>query len=165
MGADGSRGPRPFKQRRASTLFVRVPSSEWPEVKRGLKREFRALSGHVSALWNVEPPTPIVAYRINGHGEYDARLMVLEDLWREPLGAISPESLAAEGCESLHEFKRAWLVRRKRYFNVLAQTTVYRLRPWGPKDEREMADRILQGLYGEFVPASNGPREPSTAGP
>jgi hypothetical protein len=36
-----------------------------------------------------------VAYAVSDIGLYDSALIVLEAVWREPLGAISPESLAA----------------------------------------------------------------------
>lgn len=150
MGADGSRGPKPFTQRRMSTVFVRVPSAEWAAVRYGHKREFRAACGKHSALWSVATPTPAVAYTVNSYGHYDSALMVLDDVWREPLGAITAESLAAEGCESFAEFRRAWIEREKRWFPPLRMTTVYRIRPWAQDDDAQMADLLLRRLYGEF---------------
>src|SRR2546428_9008139 len=116
MGADGSRGPKPYTQRRLSTVFLRVPYADWPAVKLGTKREFRAASGKHSALFNIATPTPAVAYTVTSFGFYHSSLMVLEDVWREPLAAISQESLAAEGYESLKEFRRAWIKRENRGF-------------------------------------------------
>jgi hypothetical protein len=84
-----------------STVFVRVPDAEWGLVKYGNKREFRAACAKHSPLRNVATPTPAVAYCVNSFGEYRSALMVLENIWREPLGAISPESLAAEGSKRI----------------------------------------------------------------
>ena len=108
----------------------------------------------VSQLWNVACPIPVVAYRIDSCERYDSALMVLEAVWREPLGAISPESLEAEGYESFAHFRRAWCVREKRRFRPLHMTTVYRVRSWASDDHRAMADALLERLYGEFL----GPR-------
>jgi hypothetical protein len=81
--------------------------------------------------------------------------MVLEAVWREPLGAISPESLAAEGFESFAHFRRAWCIREKRLFRPLHMTTAFRVRPWESDDDRAMADALLKRLYGEFLAASD----------
>jgi hypothetical protein len=107
MAADGSRGPKPWRQRRLSTTFLRVPYTDWPAVKRGLKAEFRAGSGNnqVPQLWGVHTPTLVVAYSIDSQHRHDGRLMVLESMVQEPLGAISAESLEAEGFASLAEFR------------------------------------------------------------
>ena len=85
---------------------------------------------------------------------YDSKIMVLEDLWREPLGAISAESLAAEGFETLDEFRRHWIGRERRLFPPLRITTVYRIRPWTPDDDQAMAECVLRHLYGEHLPAA-----------
>jgi hypothetical protein len=152
MAANSARGPKPFRQRQTSTFFVRVPRAEWAAVKHGAKREFRAGSGQHSALWNVTTPSPAVAYSINGRGDYDSALVVLESVWREPLGAISEESLGAEGFVTFPEFRRAWMLREKRRFPPLRITTVYRVRPWTGDDTTEMGDVLLAHLYGDFLP-------------
>jgi hypothetical protein len=74
--------------------------------------------------------------------------------WREPLGAISKESLAAEGFDTYAESRRAWRIREKRYFPPLRMTTVYRVRPWTPEDARVMAEVLLERLYGDFLPVA-----------
>lgn len=152
MESDGSRGPRPYNQRQTSTVFVRVPRAEWAAVTVGAKREFRAACGRHSALWNVHLPTPAVAYTIDTFGRYDSSIMVVEEVWREPLGAISSASLAAEGFATLGEFRRHWMDREHRRFPPLRMTTVYRIRPWAEGDDRRMADAMLRRLYGEFLP-------------
>ena len=120
------------------------------------KSEFHAESGKVSQLWNVECPVPVVAYRVDSQGHYDSALMVLEAAWREPLGAISPESLEAEGFESFAHFRRAWCIREKRRFRPLHTAAVFRVRPCDSGDDRAMADVLLQRLYGEFLAAGDG---------
>ena len=165
MASTGTRGPKPWTQHRASTIFLRVPSADWTAVRHGNKREFRAESGKVSQLWNVACPVPVVAYRLDSSGRYDSALMVLEAVWREPLGAISPESLEAEGFESFAHFRRAWCIREKRRFRPLHMTTVFRVRPWDSDDDRAMADALLVRLYGEFLGAGDSRSYRSTTVP
>jgi hypothetical protein len=86
--------------------------------------------------------------------------MVLEAVWREPLGAISEESLAAEGYGTMREFRRAWIIREKRRFPLLTPVTVYRVRAWMPEDAAAMGEALLRQLYGEFL--ANGSSEPVT---
>jgi hypothetical protein len=152
LAADGSKGPRPFAQRRVSTTFLRVPVQDWPAVKRGYKTEFRAGTGRnaVPQLWHLRPPCPAVAYCIR-NGRHDAELMVLEALWQEPLGAISPESLEREGFKSLAEFRTYWIAREHKRFTPTRLVFAYRVRAWQPDDERMLADRVFEHLYGEFL--------------
>lgn len=154
MAADGSHGPKPYEQIRCSTTFLRVPTMDWPAVKRGIKREFRASFGKnkTPKLFQVKAPTPVVAYSINSRNEYDARLMVMEDIWTEPLGAISPDSLAAEGFRDLGEFRRYWMEREGRRFTPSRTVFAYRVRPWQPGDEELMGRALLERLYGAFLP-------------
>lgn len=150
MAADGSKGPRPFTQRQARTIFLRVPAQDWIAVKRGVKREFRGSTGTASRFFSVDPPTPVVAYRVR-RGEYDSKLMVLERAWQEPLGAISEESLAAEGFDSFGAFRRYWMQRERKRFTPTRRVWVYRVRPWSDADMEPMALRLLMRLYGEWL--------------
>lgn len=155
MAADSSaRGPKPYRKRQLSTLFLRVPAIDWPMVKRGYKTEFRASSGpDKSQFWNVGLPAPVVAYTLDSRGEYDCQLMVLERCWLEPLGAISAESLTREGFTSLAEYRRYWMRREHKRFQPTRQTLVYRVRPWGGTDDEESFAALLLGrLYGDFIP-------------
>lgn len=156
MASDGSHGPRPYEQRRASTVFLRVPHRDWPGVKRGLKTEFRASSGAVSGLKFVDPPTPVVAYAVSPATGHDAELMVLEDRWQEPLAAISDESLEREGFQNLAEFRAYWCARERRRFTPTRLIVAYRVRPFvwdGVMDDRTVfAGRLFDHLYGEFTP-------------
>lgn len=150
MAADGSKGPRPFTQRTARTTFLRVPAQDWIAVSRGVKREFRGARGNASSFFHVEPPTPVVAYRVR-RGEYASKLMVLERAWQEPLGAISEESIAAEGFETFADFRRYWIARERKRFTPTRQVWVYRVRPWSDAEIEPMALRIFMRLYGEFL--------------
>jgi hypothetical protein len=135
-----------------------VAASDWPLVKRGLKHEFRGMPGKQTALWDVEPPQPVVAYTLTGktyakEATYDARLMVLEAAWREELGAISDESLKAEGYDNFADFRRAWMRRQRngQKFTPTMKVFVYRLRPWEPEDGKWMGAALLKHLYGEWL--------------
>lgn len=150
MASDGSNGPKPWKQRQARTVFLRVPAADWPAVSRGKKREFRAASGQVSGLHFVEPPTPVVCYTVRV-GKHDSRLMVLEKRWTEPLGSITDESLRNEGFSSFEEFRRYWMRRERRRFRPTREVVVYSVRPWDGGDEDWFSQELLKHLYGEWL--------------
>lgn len=148
-------GPKPFTQRRASTVFLRVAGVDWPAVKRGQKTEFRSGIGrNVTQMWSLVTPCPVVAYSYSKVAGYSHALMVLEETWREPLGAITPESLAREGFATFAEFRRYIMARERRHFTPTREVAVFRVRPWTPDDERTMADALLDRLYGEFLKRS-----------
>lgn len=152
MGSDGSRGPKPYTQHQARTLFLRVPVDDWAAVRGGFKTEFRGQPGNLSGLKFVDPPTPVVAYSYSRSHGYDAALMVLEDRYQEPLLAITPEALEREGFPDIAHYRRYMVHREGKRFNPNAEVTAYRVRPWKAGDERRFADRILEKLYGAFLP-------------
>jgi hypothetical protein len=155
VASDGSRGPKPYTQHQASTAFLRVPAEDWPAVKGGFKTEFRAQPGKSSGAMFTDLPTPVVAWsysRVSGH---DAQLMILLDRFTEPLMAISPESLEREGHPSIAHFRRFIMRRERKRFDALKEATAYVLRPFEPGDLREQADRLLERLYGDFLPAAD----------
>jgi hypothetical protein len=150
-----TRGPRPFSQKVLKTLFVRVPSADWPAVRTGYKRVFRGSPGRQSWLEQAETPTPVVAYCVRPGREYEHKLMVLEDLRHEALGAITPEGLAEEGFTgelAFEEFRRYWIEREKRRFAPLTKVAVYKVRLWTPDDEQALGAALLQRMYGSFEP-------------
>jgi hypothetical protein len=151
MASTTRRGPKPYSQRQASTIFVRVHSDDWHAVKGGYKREIRSRQSSLTVLQGLSLPTPCVAFRFHRQYGYDAVLMVLEAVWREPLGAISDESIAAEGYATMADFRRAWIIREKRRFPLLAPVTVYKVRPRTPEDAAGMGEALLRQLYGEFL--------------
>lgn len=149
----GTRGPKPWTQYGTRTTFLRVPSVDWNAVKRGLKSEFRMSGRAVTQVWNLTCPTPVVAYTVNSRGEHqDPLLMVLERTWREPLGAISAESLEREGFPDMAHFRRYWMARQKSRFKPLLEVQVYRVRPFKPEDREPLGLALLDKLYGEHMP-------------
>jgi hypothetical protein len=151
VAADGSAGPGPYKVRRASTLYIRVPWAEWRNVSRGRKSEYRGSPGTNALKW-VEFPVPVIAWTWHKNVGYETKLMVLEDCWQEPLAAISPESLAAEGFENLGEFRRHWMAREKRRFQPLKKATVFKVRPWREGLDNDLfKEKLFQHLYGEHL--------------
>jgi hypothetical protein len=85
-------------------------------------------------------------------GAHDSRLLVLEATWREMLGAISPESLAAEGHTSMASFRDYWTRRTKRRFAPLEQIQVYRVRPFTEEDTTTLGVGIIRRLYRGHLP-------------
>lgn len=147
----GTHGPRPWTQHRAQTIFLRVPVTDWVEVTRGIKTEFRASSGVCSAMWNLTTPTPVIAYRVHPTLGHDSQLMLLEEKWQEPLGLISEESIKREGFQAKDEFRKYWCRRERRKFTPTRKVMCYRVRPWKEEDAVPMGEKLLERLYGEFL--------------
>lgn len=80
--------------------------------------------------------------------------MVMEETWKEPLGAISAESLEREGHADLAHFRRYWMQRTRRRFRPNAIVTAYRVRAFTPEDTRRFADALIERLYGAWLPAT-----------
>ncbi len=150
MAGRGHGGPRAFPQRVVKTAFLRVPEIDWPAVRQGLKPEFRS---SYAALTKTQTPTPVVAWTKRKDGAYEHRLMVLTDVHREPISAISEESLRREGFDSFAEFRRYWIARHRQRFEPGRMVTVYSVRPWTPNDRQEMSEYLFDRIYGEFVEA------------
>lgn len=151
------RAERPFEQHRASTIFLRVPVDDWPQVIAGRRQEFRASSGNAPQLWNVALPSFAVCYRKRkATGDYDWRLMVLEEVRQERLAGISDEGLRLAGYSGSREeafalFRREWMTREKRRFTPSRKVFVYRVRPVKPGDREALAQGLLDQLYGSFL--------------
>lgn len=154
MASDGSKGPKPWTRRQAGTVFLRVPADDWLEVKLGHKTEFRGQPGNVSGLKWVEPPTPVVGWAYSKSRGYEATMLVLEERFQEELLAVSEESLRREGHPDLAHYRRYMVRREGRRFRPMKTVTAYRVRPWRPEDAREFADRLLERLFGEFLPVA-----------
>lgn len=155
MGASGGGSPGPWKMYTSSTRFLRVPSPDWAAVKHGSKMEFRT-AGRVATSGpdRIECPTPVVAYTVRPHGQHESQLMVLIATWREPLGAISAESLTMEGFADVEHFRRYWMSRTHRRFRPLTSVQVYRLRPFIYEDNEDlehMGELLMRRLYREHL--------------
>lgn len=142
--------PKPFTQRRVATAFLRVPRQDWAAVKIGAKTEFRREGGAHAATRNLKLPTPVVAYTETAAG-HEYKVMVLEETWREPLGAISEESLQREGHPSVAHFRRYFMARTKHRFRPLSPVQVFRLRPLRDGDHEELGRALFTRVYGEFL--------------
>lgn len=146
---------RPLPQHQAKTVFLRCPTEVWGLVSTGKVEEFRAASGNASQLWNVPLPTLAVIYRPRrGSGEWDYRAMLLADVRREALGAISAEGLARagyEGVDAMARFRRDWVIREKRPFTPLRTVFVYRVRPVTSEDLVSVGLSLVERLYGGYV--------------
>lgn len=141
--------PGPFRKRHAWTTFLRVPDHSWLEVKHGSLTEFRYRRLSIVGL---EPPCPVVCYRTGGtNQDYDSRVMVLEEVWREPLGAISQDSLDRLGM-TFPEFRRDWVERRGKGFEPLLEFNVFRVRQFERADLEPLGARLIERLYGAFLP-------------
>ncbi len=152
MGAKGGSSPQPWAQYKVSTTFLRVPPVDWAAVKHGSKSEFRSVGTRaVSQFKNLEPPTPVVAYVVKSLGQYDSQLMVLTAMWTEPLGAISAESLEAEGFPDIAHFRRYWMARTHRRFRPLTMVQVYRVRQYTDNDAVVMGVRLHNKLYRDHL--------------
>lgn len=134
--------------------MLRVPTPVWPMVSTGRVREFRAATGNVPQLWKVPLPTLAVAYRRRlGVVEYDYRLITLEAIRREALGAITPEGLAAAGYigdDARARFRRDWMIAEKKKFEPLRKVVVFTVRLMEPGDAGRAGEAIINHLYGEY---------------
>jgi hypothetical protein len=141
-------------------VFLRVPSQEWPAVNSGRVREFRASIGNVPQLFNVPLPTLVVAYRKRrATGDYEYRLMTLEGIRQEALGAINEEGLRLAGYTGENaraRFRRDWMNREKRRFEPLRKVMVFTVRPFTEDDIDLTGRRLVEHLYGEFIAERSG---------
>lgn len=153
MGSPGN-APRPYRQRSASTLFLRVPSVDWARVRVGEKTEFRTLPHESSRLLKTYTPTPVVAYSRDGRGNYEQLLMVLEERRFEPVFnlATDPEGVRREGFESYDEWRRYWRKRRRGVFRPMERAYVWRVRFFDAEpDMLLMGELLMDRLYGDYL--------------
>ena len=124
-------------------------------VSTGRVSEFRAAAGNASQLWGVPLPTLAVAYRRRlAKREYDYRLMLLEDVRREALGAITDDGLARagyEGDDAFARFRREWMIEEKRRFDPLRVMMVYRVRLLQDGDLDQVGRALVGHLYREYL--------------
>lgn len=147
-----SNSPKPWRQFGALTLFLRIPRQDWAAVSNGLKTEFRGAANALTRSAEAQAPALIVAYAIDSAGQHQSKLMVLEKTWREPLMAISPESLAREGFPTFAHFRRYWMGRHRRYFEPMRTVQAYQLRLFKPADLDEIGIALAKRLYQQHLP-------------
>lgn len=150
-----ARVDRPLRQRSSKTVFLRVPSQDWPAVNSGRVREFRASIGNVPQLFNVPMPTLVVCYRKRkATGDYEYRLMTLEGIRQEALAAITEEGLRLAGYTGENaraRFRRDWMNREKRRFEPLRRVMVFTVRPFSEEDIELTGRRLVEHLYGDYL--------------
>lgn len=139
-------------QRTIRTQPIMVPRVDWSDVRAGVKTEFRRYGAPQGGERFEE--RPVLLYTIHPATEQvDAFPAILVATWREPMGAITAESLRREGFADLGEFRRYI---EQRYpnggFRPLAMARTYRVRPWKPTDTAAMAEWALRSLFGDLVP-------------
>lgn len=131
-----------------------MPREDWTRLKTGVKTELR-MAGRGSLTDNHvgEPPVPLLGFSFGrARAEADYAMFVLEDCWREPLMAMSLESLEREGYATMGEFKDYWRYRfRNRRYDPMATVQVFRLRPMTSDDRQAMGARLLSALYEEWL--------------
>lgn len=137
--------------RSCTTVFLRVPALDWADVVAGAKTELRTQGRYALMAGRVQAPEVVVGYLVRRYDERREQLLIVEDAWQEPLGAISPESLAAEGYASVGEFRSYWRKRFPGGWKPLSQVQVCKLRPFTPEDREAMAERLLQRIYGRWL--------------
>lgn len=133
----------------AGTLILRPHPSDWLAVRYGQQTEFRTVVGLPE---RVVTPSPVVLWRRRA-SQVESVLFLLEAAWREPLGAVSEESLARSACASLAEFRERWVAARRRYFDATKQVCVWRVRAWRDGDAEAMGGALLHRLYGPYLPS------------
>lgn len=147
--------PRALHQRQAKTVFLRCPSAAWTLISTGRIHEFRASPGNAPQVWRTPLPTLAVAYRRRpSRNEYDYRLMLLEAVRREALGAITDEGLAAAGYvgdDAFKRWRRDWTLHTKRPFRPLCTVLVFTVRPIEQGDLAAAGISLLGALYGEYL--------------
>ena len=143
--------------RRVARLFLRVPWRDWSAVVTGEKRMLRQPIQVLGlSLVSAPRPSPVIGFTVRPRiSAYENAMLVLEAYRHEPLGAISPADLEAEGFDSLTDFRRYWIARHPtgRGFDPLMTVAVCQVRPWEPDDAAAMGDVLLRHLYGEWLPA------------
>jgi len=134
----------------ARAARLRVHPIDFAPVVAGSKLEVR-LPGELPHAADV--PCPVKIHARDDSVEYGPALAVLLEWWHEPLGAISAQSIANEGFESLDEFRNYWRARHPdRGFRPLSQVTVFKVRPWqGEADREHFALAIFDRMYGDAL--------------
>jgi hypothetical protein len=138
----------PLPEYGSRTRFLPIFPDDWVAVTRGSKREYRL----PFFLTHLLCPVLAVAWRRRPQGDPETALVVIEEAWREPVGAISVESLEAEGFPKLDHFRRYWMRRTGERFKPLDDIQVLRIHPFEPGDAPTLGLQLLRNLYGPHLP-------------
>lgn len=151
------REPREFLRRDRRNTRLHLPRVDINDIRVGAKREFRNYGNRHYEGFTF--PTPALGYcqrdwwtPEHGLDGIDTCLLMIEDSWVEPLGAISQESIVNEGFEDLAAFRRYFSERYPRGgFRALANVIVYRVHPLTDEEAQECAAAAWTHMYGQFV--------------
>jgi hypothetical protein len=136
------------------TPMLRVPRHDWAAITTGAKRQFRICGRGNPPTFTKHLPTPVVLHSQTQFQTQPRTCMgVVEEVRREPLGAISPEDLEAEGFQTLAEFRRYWIDRHEYSvgFKPLSIVGVYTVRPWREGDRELFGEALLTYLFGQWL--------------
>lgn len=144
------RARQTLHQRRARSVYIRVPRVDFPHVRIGRKRQFRITELGQRRSGPPTLPAAIVVWCLNAYvDEPEESLVFCERSWSERLGEISPDSIAREGFATRAEYIAYW--RRYRHpdhsWNPLQPVTVFDVRPWREDDLLPCAAALYEHLY------------------
>jgi hypothetical protein len=135
---------------------VQIFPDDWVAIRRGQKTEYRT----PYLLTYLTPPQLAVGYRtLPGGQDADTMLLLIESAWREPVGAVSPESLEREGFPNLDHFRRYWMRRTGERFKPLSDVQVMRVRPFEDGDVPTIGLQLIRNLYGPWLSDGFGLRQ------
>lgn len=132
------------------SVYLRVPGVDFPLIpapKTEVRMQVKAKgpTARLKTPW----PLPIWVWRKTAANTPDGKLVVCEAVWQEPIMAMTPESLAAEGFATMDDFKRYWRLRTGKLVSPTEIVTVYRLSPFDPATGyTDWGFRCLDLLYG-----------------
>jgi hypothetical protein len=151
------RTPGELLRRDARNTRIHLPRVDYSDISVGAKREYRNYG--YRRFDGLSFPAPAVGYCARDwwtptslRDGIDTCLLTIEDSWVEPLGAISPESLANEGFTDIADFRRYFTERYPRGgFRALANVVVYRVHPMTVEEAAEFAAAHWSKMYGQYA--------------
>lgn len=144
-------------RRTATTVSIRVPTDDWPQIANGRATEFRLGMANYEPLSQLPTPMLAVLYRRDRvSGIRDRRLMTFVGVRREKLGAITNDGLRALGYagpqkEMFKNFRRDWMLRARRRFEPLLPIVVVSVRAFEEGDIAQAGSGLVRWLYAEAL--------------
>lgn len=147
-------------QGHVNTRSAYVDPIDWIAVISGEKTEWR-LYGNANFIEKMVFPSPIVVYSPSAADPmipYTA-LLTLEEMWREPIAAITDESLRREGFTA-HDDRRDNFADFRNYiaarypnggFRPIANVVCRRVHPMTADERTEFMERHWHHLYGRWA--------------
>lgn len=144
-------------RRTATTVSIRVPTDDWPQIANGRATEFRLGMANHDPLSQLPAPMLAVLYRRARSGDaIDKRLMTFVGVRREKLGAITNDGLRALGYdgpqkEMFKNFRRDWMLRARRRFEPLLPIVVVTVRAFEEGDIELAGSGLVRWLYSDAL--------------